>query len=72
MRAVKIVGLTLAGLVALVVLLLVAVAVFVDPNDYKDRIATHGLRWRWDPRAWATPPASVQSPSPRCGAPRCA
>jgi AsmA protein len=39
MRAVKLLGMALGGLVALFVVLLVSVAMLVDPNDYKDRIA---------------------------------
>ena len=39
MRALKLVGIVLGCLVALVVILLLAVRLFVDPNDYKDRIA---------------------------------
>jgi len=39
MRALKIVGFAIGGLVALVLLLMIAVWAFVDPNDYKDRIA---------------------------------
>lgn len=39
MRALKIVGFAIGGLVVVVVLLLAAVWMFVDPNDYKDRIA---------------------------------
>jgi AsmA protein len=39
MRVLKIAGLALGGLVALVVFALVAVWLLVDPNDYKDRIA---------------------------------
>ncbi len=39
MRALKILGVAIGGLVALVLVLLVAVWLFVDPNDYKDRIA---------------------------------
>ena len=38
MRNIKIVGLILGGLVALVALLLIAVSIFVNPNDYKERI----------------------------------
>ena len=38
MRNLKIVGLILGGLVALVALLLIAVSIFVNPNDYKERI----------------------------------
>ncbi len=38
MRNIKIVGLILGGLVALVALLLIAVSTFVNPNDYKERI----------------------------------
>ena len=39
MRALKLVGIVLGCLVALIVILLVAVRLFVNPNDYKDRIA---------------------------------
>jgi AsmA protein len=39
MRALKLVGIVVGGLVLLLVLLLLAVRLFVDPNDYKDRIA---------------------------------
>jgi AsmA protein len=39
MRALRLVGIVLGGLVVLVVLLLLAVRLFVNPNDYKDRIA---------------------------------
>jgi AsmA protein len=39
MRALKLVGIVLGCLVALVVILLLAVRLFVDPNDYKGRIA---------------------------------
>ena len=39
MRILKVVGIVLACLVGAVVLLLIAVRLFVDPNDYKDRIA---------------------------------
>jgi AsmA protein len=39
MRALKIVGIALGAVLALLVLVLVAVWLFVDPNDYKDRIA---------------------------------
>jgi len=38
MRALKIVGFILAGLAALLVLLLLSVALFVNPNDFKPRI----------------------------------
>jgi AsmA protein len=38
MRAVKIFGMVIGGLVALVALGLVAIWLFFDPNDYKDRI----------------------------------
>src|SRR5688500_11394774 len=38
MRALKIVGLVLGGLVALIVIVLIAVLLFVDPNDYRDDI----------------------------------
>jgi len=39
MRILKLVGIALGGLVALLVIVLLAVRLFVDPNDYKDRIA---------------------------------
>jgi AsmA protein len=39
MRALKILGLAAGGLVGLVILALVAAWLFIDPNDYKDRIA---------------------------------
>ena len=39
MRALRLVGIVLGGLVALVIILLLAVWLFVNPNDYKDRIA---------------------------------
>ena len=39
MRAIKIVGIVAAAVVGLVVVLLLAVWLLVDPNDYKDRIA---------------------------------
>lgn len=39
MRALKIIGIVLGSLVALVVLAAVAVLLLVDPNDHKDRIA---------------------------------
>jgi AsmA protein len=39
MRALKIVGIALGGVFTLLVLALLAVWLFVDPNDYKDRIA---------------------------------
>ena len=39
MRALRIVGLVVGGLVVLLVILLLAVRLFVNPNDYKDRIA---------------------------------
>jgi AsmA protein len=38
-RALKLVGIVLGCLVALVIILLIAVRLFVNPNDYKDRIA---------------------------------
>jgi AsmA protein len=38
MRALKIVGFVLGGLIALIVVALVLVLVFVDPNDYRDDI----------------------------------
>jgi AsmA protein len=39
MRILKLVGIALGGLVALLVIVLLAVRLFVNPNDYKDRIA---------------------------------
>jgi AsmA protein len=39
MRALKLIGIVLGGLVVVVVVLLLAVRLFVDPNAYKDRIA---------------------------------
>jgi len=39
MRALRLVGIVLGGLVALIIILLLAVRLFVNPNDYKDRIA---------------------------------
>lgn len=39
MRAFKIIGIVFGGLVALVVLAAVAIFLFVDPNDHKDRIS---------------------------------
>ncbi|HVP70443.1 MAG TPA: AsmA family protein, partial [Gemmatimonadaceae bacterium] len=39
-RALKIIALLLGGLVALIAITLIAVRLFVDPNDYKARIAT--------------------------------
>jgi AsmA protein len=39
MRAVKLVGIVLGSLVALIIVVLIGVRLFVDPNDYKDRIA---------------------------------
>src|SRR5690242_14169902 len=39
MRAFKILGFAIGGLIALLVLALLAVWLFVDPNNYKDRIA---------------------------------
>jgi len=41
MRALKVVGIIVGCLVALGVIALLAVRLFVDPNDYKDRIAQH-------------------------------
>lgn len=38
MRALKIAGIVVGGIVALIVLALLAVLVFVDPNDYRDDI----------------------------------
>ena len=42
MRALKLVGIVVGGLVVLLILLLLAVRLFVNPNDYKDRIAQQG------------------------------
>ena len=39
MRVLRLVGFVVGGLVALLVILLLAVRLLVDPNDYKDRIA---------------------------------
>ncbi|MET0280397.1 MAG: AsmA family protein [Steroidobacteraceae bacterium] len=39
MRALKIVAIAVGGLVALLGLVLVGIYLFIDPNDYKDRIA---------------------------------
>lgn len=39
MRNFKILGFILGGLIALVALVLIAVTMFVNPNDYKGRIA---------------------------------
>jgi AsmA protein len=39
MRALKLVGIVVGGLVALFVVVLLGIRLFVDPNDYKDRIA---------------------------------
>jgi AsmA protein len=39
MRALKLVGIAIGGLVVLLVIALLAVRLFVKPNDYKDRIA---------------------------------
>jgi AsmA protein len=39
MRILKLVAIALGGLVALLVIVLLAVRAFVNPNDYKDRIA---------------------------------
>lgn len=39
MRAAKLVGMVVGGLVVLLLLALLAVRLFVNPNDYKDRIA---------------------------------
>ena len=39
MRAIKIVGTVLATVLGLIVLVLLAVRLLIDPNDYKDRIA---------------------------------
>src|SRR6201993_2131121 len=39
MRILKLLAIALAGLLALLAIVLLAVRAFVDPNDYKDRIA---------------------------------
>ncbi|MET0292923.1 MAG: AsmA family protein [Steroidobacteraceae bacterium] len=39
MRALKLVGVVLGGLIALLALAAIGIWLFVDPNDYKDRIA---------------------------------
>ena len=39
MRTAKILGIALGAVIALVALALLAVRLFVDPNDYKPRIA---------------------------------
>lgn len=39
MRALRLVGIVLGALVVLIVVLLLGIRLFVDPNDYKDRIA---------------------------------
>jgi AsmA protein len=39
MRALKLVGIVVGGLVALFIVVLLGIRLFVDPNDYKDRIA---------------------------------
>ena len=39
MRALRLVGIVLGGLVVLLIVLLLAVRLFVNPDDYKDRIA---------------------------------
>ena len=39
MRALKLVGILVGGLVVLLIVLLLAVRLFVNPDDYKDRIA---------------------------------
>src|ERR1700722_18717630 len=39
MGALKLVGIVVGGLVALFVVVLLGIRLFVDPNDYKDRIA---------------------------------
>jgi AsmA protein len=39
MRALKLVGIVVGGLVVLLIVLLLAVRLFVNPDDYKDRIA---------------------------------
>ena len=38
MRALKIVGYVVGGLVAIIVIALIGILVFVDPNDYRDDI----------------------------------
>ena len=40
MRGLRLIGIVLGGLVALIIILLLAIKLFVDPNDYKDRIAS--------------------------------
>jgi AsmA protein len=39
MRALRVVGIAIGGLIALIVVVLLGIRLFVDPNDYKDRIA---------------------------------
>jgi AsmA protein len=39
MRALRLVGIVIGGLVALIIVVLLGIRLFVDPNDYKDRIA---------------------------------
>jgi len=39
MRALRLVGIVAGGLLALIVVVLIGIRLFVDPNDYKDRIA---------------------------------
>jgi AsmA protein len=39
MRALRLVGIVVGGLLALIVVVLLGIRLFVDPNDYKDRIA---------------------------------
>ena len=39
MRALKLVGIVVGGLIALLIVVLLGIRLFVDPNDYKDRIA---------------------------------
>jgi AsmA protein len=39
MRALKLIGIVVGGLIALLAVVLLGIRLFVDPNDYKDRIA---------------------------------
>src|ERR1700753_2748326 len=39
MRALRLVGIVLGGLVVLLIVVLLGIRLFVNPNDYKDRIA---------------------------------
>src|ERR1700739_2798314 len=39
MRALRVVGIVIGGLIALIIVVLLGIRLFVDPNDYKDRIA---------------------------------